>query len=77
MKLLNLTTYSLRARQVVFCFTLLTLCLTELSSITLAADSVVLEETEQQKWYKGNLHTHSLWSDGDDDHHKFDWPALF
>ena len=21
---------------------------------------------EEQNWYKGNLHTHSLWSDGDD-----------
>ncbi|UFH56728.1 histidinol-phosphatase [Spirosoma sp. KNUC1025] len=23
-------------------------------------------ETQAQNWYKGNLHTHSLWSDGDD-----------
>src|SRR5690349_3560433 len=22
--------------------------------------------TDQRKWYKGNLHTHSLWSDGDE-----------
>ncbi len=66
MKLLNLFAYSSRARQAVVCFSLFTLCLTGLSSFTLAADPVVLEETEQQKWYKGNLHTHSLWSDGDD-----------
>ncbi|GLR19892.1 PHP domain-containing protein [Portibacter lacus] len=24
------------------------------------------EETSQKKWYKGNLHTHSYWSDGDE-----------
>ncbi|GAB4011119.1 hypothetical protein GCM10028808_23790 [Spirosoma migulaei] len=35
------------------CFSLLFICL--LSSLTQA-----------QNWYKGNLHTHSLWSDGDD-----------
>lgn len=23
-------------------------------------------DSQQKKWYKGNLHTHSLWSDGDD-----------
>jgi hypothetical protein len=25
-----------------------------------------LEATADRKWYRGNLHTHSLWSDGDD-----------
>lgn len=35
------------------CFSLLLICL--FSSLTQA-----------QNWYKGNLHTHSLWSDGDD-----------
>ena len=25
-----------------------------------------LEETNDRKWYKGNLHTHSYWSDGND-----------
>ena len=25
-----------------------------------------LAPAQQQQWYKGNLHTHSLWSDGDD-----------
>lgn len=35
-------------------------------SMTGAAEPVELKETGQQKWYKGNLHTHSLWSDGDD-----------
>ena len=28
-----------------------------------AADSV---KAENVRWYKGNLHTHSLWSDGND-----------
>lgn len=31
-----------------------------------AAETIELKETADQKWYKGNLHTHSLWSDGDD-----------
>lgn len=26
----------------------------------------VLAESTAEKWYRGNLHTHSLWSDGDD-----------
>ena len=24
------------------------------------------QEISEQQWHKGNLHTHSLWSDGDD-----------
>ncbi|MCA9051006.1 MAG: hypothetical protein KDA89_19860 [Planctomycetaceae bacterium] len=28
--------------------------------------SQVLQEGDGQKWYRGNMHTHSLWSDGDD-----------
>ena len=35
-------------------------------AVTQAAEPVELKETDQLKWYKGNLHTHSLWSDGDD-----------
>ena len=31
-----------------------------------AAEPVTLKESGNEKWYKGNLHTHSLWSDGDD-----------
>jgi len=30
------------------------------------ADSVASTEQAKPQWYKGNLHTHSLWSDGDD-----------
>ncbi|MEZ6125379.1 MAG: hypothetical protein R3C49_19700 [Planctomycetaceae bacterium] len=26
----------------------------------------VLQQDQSRKWYKGNMHTHSLWSDGDD-----------
>lgn len=45
------------------------LCLTSLGGVLfqggdLSAD--VLEAKGGLKWYKGNLHTHSLWSDGDD-----------
>ncbi len=29
-------------------------------------DPVLVGERENAQWYKGNLHTHSLWSDGDD-----------
>lgn len=32
----------------------------------LHADDVVLQKSSQQAWFKGNMHTHSLWSDGDD-----------
>ncbi|SFC34437.1 histidinol-phosphatase [Spirosoma endophyticum] len=35
------------------CLTLLLICL-------------LVSGTQAQNWYKGNLHTHSLWSDGDD-----------
>ena len=26
----------------------------------------MLESTDGFQWYRGNIHTHSLWSDGDD-----------
>lgn len=35
-------------------------------SVSHAAEPVTLKESDNEKWYKGNLHTHSLWSDGDD-----------
>ena len=34
-------------------------------SLCLAAD-VVLQADEGRQWYRGNMHTHSHWSDGDD-----------
>ena len=30
------------------------------------AQEVVLRSDQSQHWYRGNMHTHSLWSDGDD-----------
>ena len=30
------------------------------------AEAKVLQASPELKWYKGNIHTHSLWSDGDD-----------
>ncbi len=33
---------------------------------TVAVGSPVDREAPKSQWYKGNLHTHSLWSDGDD-----------
>jgi len=30
------------------------------------AETVVLTADEEKSWYRGNMHTHSLWSDGDD-----------
>lgn len=30
------------------------------------SQSLLVGEDPDQQWYKGNLHTHSLWSDGDD-----------
>lgn len=41
-------------------------CLFLQLSTTFAAEPVYLKESDNEKWYKGNLHTHSLWSDGDD-----------
>ena len=32
----------------------------------LSDGSKVLAANNAQRWYRGNLHTHSLWSDGDD-----------
>lgn len=34
--------------------------------IVLLFGMLVLNSLQAQNWYKGNLHTHSLWSDGDD-----------
>lgn len=33
--------------------------------VTAWCDPVHLEATDGQQWYKGNTHTHTLWSDGD------------
>ena len=41
-------------------------CVFMLISAAQAAEPVSLKESGNEKWYKGNLHTHSLWSDGDD-----------
>ena len=35
-------------------------------SAGLAADPIHLQADDDHRWYKGNMHTHSLWSDGDD-----------
>ena len=40
------------------------LCLPAASQIL--AQDVTLKANDTQRWYRGNLHTHSLWSDGDD-----------
>ncbi len=32
----------------------------------LSCQSPIEEKPDQKKWYKGNLHTHSYWSDGDE-----------
>ena len=42
------------------------LFLCSLAAAAVAADPVELGETHELKWYRGNMHTHSLWSDGDD-----------
>jgi len=34
--------------------------------LLLATTMCFCQEISEQQWYKGNLHTHSLWSDGDD-----------
>ncbi len=34
--------------------------------LTLIVLMVGCEQTEQSQWYRGNLHTHTFWSDGDD-----------
>ncbi|MEO2030637.1 MAG: hypothetical protein ABGZ35_00985, partial [Planctomycetaceae bacterium] len=31
-----------------------------------AGDSIELTANQSLRWQKGNMHTHSLWSDGDD-----------
>lgn len=36
------------------------------SSNSLAAQDVLLKADEQFRWQRGNMHTHSYWSDGDD-----------
>ena len=46
---------------------LTTICLCIFCGSSPAADSdFSLTEAGNQKWFKGNMHTHSLWSDGDD-----------
>lgn len=34
--------------------------------ISHAGDPIDLKAADGQQWYRGNMHTHSLWSDGDD-----------
>src|SRR5262245_33908234 len=34
--------------------------------LSVAPSALFAEEAAKPKWYKGNLHTHSLWSDGND-----------
>ena len=47
--------------------TLVLLCLMVLSDRTpTPANAQTLQAAGPLKWYRGNLHTHSLWSDGDD-----------
>ena len=46
------------------CVTLLMMNSAEQSSSTVEAH--VLTAADGKQWYRGNLHTHSLWSDGDD-----------
>ena len=36
------------------------------SSVSLVSGSTVLAANNAESWYRGNLHTHSLWSDGDE-----------
>lgn len=33
---------------------------------SVCAEKRILQKSDQQSWFKGNMHTHSLWSDGDD-----------
>ncbi|WP_298864139.1 hypothetical protein [uncultured Gimesia sp.] len=47
-------------------FILICVCVFALVSAAHAAEPVSLKVSGNEKWYKGNLHTHSLWSDGDD-----------
>ncbi|MES2789609.1 MAG: hypothetical protein V4719_08310 [Planctomycetota bacterium] len=35
-------------------------------TMSLGASSTVLAANNAERWYRGNLHTHSLWSDGDE-----------
>ncbi len=41
-------------------------CVVAAASRSLGAEDHVLEANDQLRWYRGNLHTHSHWSDGDD-----------
>ena len=36
------------------------------ASVVCMADDISLKTADGQNWYRGNMHTHSLWSDGDD-----------
>ncbi len=54
---------SLRSRVVTF-IAMLFLCLSAASQ--LLAQDVILKANYTQHWYRGNMHTHTLWSDGDD-----------
>lgn len=44
----------------------LTVCLLMAGSLFLADARAQSDDTSPGRWYKGNLHTHSLWSDGND-----------
>lgn len=44
----------------------LSLALLSLVLAFAANDAIAAEDASEPRWYKGNLHTHSLWSDGND-----------
>ena len=51
-------------RRISICFVLF-LALSFSGATTLAADPPIPADPPQ-RWWKGNLHTHTFWSDGDD-----------
>jgi hypothetical protein len=55
---------SSRCSTLVSLFALTFLCLPVASQVD--AQDVTLKASDTEHWYRGNLHTHTLWSDGDD-----------
>jgi hypothetical protein len=54
-------------RQAPKCFRTISFCLTLLAMTAAPASAEqAQDESPSPQWFKGNIHTHSLWSDGDD-----------
>ena len=57
---------ALSASLVLLLLSLAVILMPPVEDLSQQADAHILKADDGKQWYRGNLHTHSLWSDGDD-----------